>query len=148
MIIEIVFCFVATIAFGVIFNVPKNTLWIGGIIGVVGWTVSSVLTTVITLVFATAIASFALATCAHLLARKYKVPVTTLSIPGIIPLVPGSKAYYTMLAFVEGDYFMGIEFGIETMLIAGAIAFGLVFALSIFSIGKGGIGQRYETRRM
>ncbi|TWI53212.1 threonine/serine exporter family protein [Halalkalibacter nanhaiisediminis] len=147
MVIELIFCFMATVAFGVIFNVPKRVVWIGGVIGALAWFIYSTLPEFgVTVVFATAVASLVSATSSHLLARKYRVPVTIFSIPGIIPLVPGSRAYFTMLAFVDGDYILGLQLGIETMLQAGAIAAGLVFALSIFSIGKGGIGQRYETR--
>lgn len=147
MVIELIFCFMATVAFGVIFNVPKRVVWIGGVIGALAWFIYSTLPELgVTVVFATAVASLVSATSSHLLARKYRVPVTIFSIPGIIPLVPGSRAYFTMLAFVDGDYILGLQLGIETMLQAGAIAAGLVFALSIFSIGKGGIGQRYETR--
>lgn len=145
LILELVITFAATIGFGVIFSVPKRALLLGGGIGVVTW---FVLQTGLTLgassVFATALASLIAATIAHLLARKIRIPVTTLSIPGILPLVPGSRAYFTMLAFVEGDYLQGLEYGVETMLQAGAIAAGLVFALSIFSFGKG-IGHRYES---
>nr|WP_268870969.1 threonine/serine exporter family protein [Halalkalibacter akibai] len=148
MIIELFFCFIATVAFGVIFNVPKRTLWIGGLIGALAWFIYSTLPSYgMSDVFATAVASLICATFSHLLAKFYRVPVTTFSIPAIIPLVPGSRAYFTMLAFVDGDYLHGLQLGIETMLRAGAIAAGLVFALSIFSIGKGGIGQRYESRR-
>ncbi|MCM3762570.1 threonine/serine exporter family protein [Alkalihalobacillus oceani] len=146
--VELLFCFIATVAFGVIFNVPKRVLWVGGAIGALAWFLYSTLPTLgITVVFATAVAALASATCSHVMAKLYRVPVTTFSIPGIIPLVPGSKAYFTMLAFVDGDYLNGLQIGIETMLQAGAIAAGLVFALSVFSLGKGGIGQRYEARR-
>ncbi len=138
----------ATVAFGVIFNVPKRVVWLGGLVGTLAWFLNTTLPVVgVSVIFSTAIASIVSATCSHFLAKGYRVPVTTFSIPGIIPLVPGSRAYFTMLAFVDGDYLLGLQLGIETMLQAGAIAAGLVFALSIFSFGKGGIGQRYETRR-
>ncbi|UCZ55193.1 threonine/serine exporter family protein [Bacillus shivajii] len=147
LVIELVLTFFAIVAFGVIFSVPKRALLLGGGIGMVTW---AVLQTGISFgassVFATAVASFIAATISHIFARKVKIPVTTLAIPGILPLVPGSRAYFTMLSFVEGDYLQGLEFGVETMLQAGAIAAGLVFALSIFSLGKG-IGHRYEPNR-
>ncbi|WP_280772181.1 threonine/serine exporter family protein [Salipaludibacillus daqingensis] len=145
LIIELLMTFAAIIGFGVIFSVPKRALLLGGGIGVVTW---FVLQTGINMgtsaIFATVLASLTAATIAHLLAKKIRIPVTTLSIPGILPLVPGSRAYFTMLAFVDGDYLLGLEYGVETMLQAGAIAAGLVLALSIFSFGKG-IGNRYET---
>lgn len=100
----------------------------------------------IPLAFATGAAAFSAAFISHWLARFQRVPVTTFTIPGIIPLVPGGKAYATMLAFVDEDYITGLEQGVGTLLQAGAIAAGLVFALSVFSIGRG-VGQRYETNR-
>lgn len=147
MIIELIVCFLATVSFGIIFSVPRNTLFLGGLIGMVAWGISSTLQEYgVTTIFATSMASITAAMIAHFLAKKFRVPATTFTIPGIIPLVPGSRAYYTMLAFVEGDYLGGLELGIETMLQAGAIAAGIVFALAVFSFGKG-IGHRYEANR-
>ncbi|MBU8908446.1 threonine/serine exporter family protein [Desertibacillus haloalkaliphilus] len=147
MLLELLFCFIATVSFGVIFNVPNKAAVLGGGIGVITWVIYRVLPEYdVTIIFATAVAAFVSASIAHFLARRYRLPGTIFSIPGIIPLLPGSKAYFTMLAFVDGNYLLGLEHGIETMLQAGAIAAGLIFALSIFSFGKG-IGQRYETSR-
>ncbi|SDI12521.1 Uncharacterized membrane protein YjjB, DUF3815 family [Alteribacillus persepolensis] len=145
--LELIFCFIATIAFGIIFNIPLRLVWWGGLIGMTAWFIYSSLPYFgWSSVFAAAAAAFTAAFLSHLLARFRRVPVTTFTIPGIIPLVPGGRAYSTMLAFVEEDYYNGLQLGVETVLQAGAIAAGLVFALSIFSIGKG-VGQRYETNR-
>lgn len=147
MIIELIVCFIATISFGIIFSVPRNSLLLGGGIGTLAWGIFRLLPEFgMTSIFATSIASVTAATLAHFFARRLRIPATAFTIPGIIPLVPGSKAYYTMLAFVESDYIGGLELGIETMLQAGAIAAGIVFALAIFSFGKG-IGHRYEAGR-
>lgn len=147
MVFELIVCFIATVSFGIIFSVPKKSLILGGIIGMVAWSVYRTLPNYgVTTIFATSIASVVTASISHYLARKLRFPATVFSIPGIIPLVPGSKAYYTMISFLEGDYIGGLEQGIDTMLQAGAIAAGLVFALVVFSYGKG-IGQRYEPSR-
>lgn len=143
--LELIFCFVATVAFGIIFNIPLRLVWWGGLIGMLIWLIYSSLPMYgLSQVYAAAVAAFVAAFTSHWLARFKKVPVTTFTIPGIIPLVPGGRAYSSMLAIVEENYSSGIELGVETLLQAGAIAGGLVFALSIFSIGKG-VGQRYET---
>ena len=143
--LELIITFAATVSFGVLFNVPKRALFIGGGIGMVSWTVlQTAMTFGASQVVATGMASVTAAMIAHLFAKKIMIPVPTLSIPGILPLVPGSRAYFTMLAFVEGDYIEGLEHGVETMLIAGAIAAGLVFALSVTTFGKG-VGHRYES---
>ncbi|MCD8510381.1 MAG: threonine/serine exporter family protein [Bacillus sp. (in: Bacteria)] len=147
LIAQLIITFIATVAFGVIFSVPKRALLIGGAIGMVTWGIlQGGLHLGASPIFSTAGASLTAATIAHFIARKVRLPVTTLAIPGILPLVPGSRAYFTMLSFVDGDYLRGLEFGVETMLQAGAIAAGLVFALAIFSYGKG-IGHRYEPNR-
>lgn len=143
--LQLIITFAATVAFGILFNVPKRALLIGGAIGVCTWAVLSISMMLgAAQVVSTGLASISAAVNAHFLARKLKLPVTTLSIPGILPLVPGSRAYFTMLAFVDGDYLQGLEYGVETMLIAGAIAGGLVVGLSIFTFGKGG-SHRYES---
>ncbi|RKD84147.1 MULTISPECIES: threonine/serine exporter family protein [Sinobaca] len=144
-VMEWLICFIATVAFGVIFNIPLRLLWWGGAAGVAAWIVYSTLPELgMSPVFAAAAAAFVAAFAAHWLAIWKKVPVTMFTIPGIIPLVPGGRAYSTMLAFVEENHIRGLEQGVQTFMQAGAIAAGLVFALSLFSIGKG-VGQRYET---
>jgi uncharacterized membrane protein YjjB (DUF3815 family) len=148
MLMELIICYFATISFGILFHVPKRALFIGALMGCISWYIYRTLPEYnVSITFATALAAFVSASIAHYLARRFRIPATIFTIPAIIPLVPGSKAYFTMLAFVEKDYLLGLELGIETLLQAGAIAAGLMFALSIFSFKKGGIGQRYEATR-
>jgi uncharacterized membrane protein YjjB (DUF3815 family) len=146
--IHIIFPIIATISYGILFNVPKKALIGGGLIGMCGWLVVYELRTFyLSAVAASLIAGFLVATLSQLIAKPFKLPSTNFSIAGIIPLVPGSKAYRTMRSFVEGDYVGGLALGAETFLSAGAIAAGLMISLSIFSIGKGkGIGWQHGTR--
>ncbi|CAM3987584.1 Threonine/Serine exporter ThrE domain-containing protein [Alkalicoccus chagannorensis] len=144
LITEILLTILAIVGFGILFSVPRRVLFIGGAIG--GWTWFALqmgLEAGVTNVVSTVIASFTAASISHFLAKRLQIPVTTLSIPGILPLVPGSLAYFTMLDFVEGDYLGGLENGVQTMLQAGAIAAGLVLGLAVFSFGVGR-GNRYE----
>ncbi|SDJ16557.1 threonine/serine exporter family protein [Natribacillus halophilus] len=142
---EILICFMATVAFAIIFNTPYRLLWRIGLIGVLAWTIYSAFQRIdVSFIAATAVAAFAASLVSYWLSQRHNVPVTTFIIPGIIPLVPGGKAYETMLAFVEENYIEGLSQGSGTLLHAGAIAGGVVFALSIFSIGRG-VDQKYET---
>ncbi|QQK74293.1 threonine/serine exporter family protein [Salicibibacter cibarius] len=142
---ELLICFMATVAFAIIFNTPSRLLWRIGLIGVLAWTIySSIQDINVSFIAAAAVAAFSASLMSYGLSRHHRVPVTTFAIPGIIPLVPGGKAYETMLAFVEENYIEGLTQGAATLLHAGAIAGGVVFALSIFSIGRG-VDQRYET---
>ncbi len=62
-----------------------------------------------------------------------KNPVTVYIIPGIIPLVPGSGLYHTMLSIMEKQFDGVAEYGSETLMISMAIAGALVIVLSINS---------------
>jgi uncharacterized membrane protein YjjB (DUF3815 family) len=122
--------FFATIAFAVLFNVPRKSLISGGIVGMLSWVIYVILTEEIhiNLVAATLIAAFSVATISQFLARFYKMPVTVFSIYGIIPLVPGGLAYDTIRHLMENNYAEGFRLGSVTLLVAGSIAFGLIFA--------------------
>jgi uncharacterized membrane protein YjjB (DUF3815 family) len=140
--IFLLFSFLATISYGILFNVPQKAIFGGGLIGMGGWTIVSLLTpTVIPQIPAILIAGFFVATVSQLLAQRLKLPSTNFSIAGIIPLVPGAMAYRTMRSFVDGNYIEGLALATQTLLSAGAIAAGLMISLSIFSLRKG-IGWR------
>lgn len=121
---------IATMSFGIIFNVPKRTIISGGIIGMIGWGIYTYLITIYyyDMIFATFIAASFVAFFSQILARIHKIPVTILSVSGIIPLVPGGIAYDSMRNFVENDYSTAIMLATKTLLLSGAIAFGLIFS--------------------
>lgn len=139
----LIFSFLATISYGILFNVPQKAIFGGGMIGMGGWMIVSLLltSTMIPQIPAILIAGFFVATVSQLLAQRLKLPSTNFSIAGIIPLVPGAMAYRTMRSFVDGNYIEGLALATETLLSAGAIAAGLMISLSIFSLRKG-IGWR------
>lgn len=56
------------------------------------------------------------------------MPVIIFSVGGIIPLVPGGLAYDAMRRFVENDNNLGIQYGVQALLLSGAIAAGLVLS--------------------
>jgi uncharacterized membrane protein YjjB (DUF3815 family) len=122
--------FLATMAFGVLFNVPRKSLFSGGLVGMLGWMIYTILSSQMNmnLVSATLISAFSVATLSQFLARLYKMPVTVFSISGIIPLVPGGLAYDTIRRFMENNYIEGLRLGSVTLVLAGAIAFGLIFS--------------------
>ncbi|SHN49725.1 threonine/serine exporter family protein [Desulfitobacterium chlororespirans] len=122
--------FFATMAFGILFNVPRKSLFTGGLVGMLGWAVFVTLTVnlEINTITATLFAAFSVATVSQILARRYKMPVTVFSIAGIIPLVPGGMAYATIRQFIENNYTEGVRLGSITLLMAGSIAFGLIFS--------------------
>ena len=64
-------------------------------------------------------------------ARILKGPTIVFATMGIIPMVPGYGMYRTMEAVVQADYERAISVGIETIMVAGAIALSLGFATVI-----------------
>ncbi|WP_442893544.1 threonine/serine exporter family protein [Bacillus sp. 2205SS5-2] len=126
---QIVTSFIASAAFGVIFNAPKDSLIKGGLVGAFGWMIYILLSVnEVDHVLSTLIATFFLAVMSQLFAKKYRTPVIIFSVAGIIPLVPGGLAYDAMREFVLNDYNTAINLAAKAFMISGAIAIGLVFS--------------------
>ncbi|MFC4802754.1 threonine/serine exporter family protein [Neobacillus sp. GCM10023253] len=126
---QVITSFIATGAFGILFNAPRNTLVKCGLIGAGGWLVyylvegyydDPVLGTLLATVF--------IAVLSQELAKLYKTPVIIFSVAGIIPLVPGGLAYNAMRNFVEENYNTALGSAAQVLMLAGTIAFGLVFS--------------------
>jgi uncharacterized membrane protein YjjB (DUF3815 family) len=129
MIAQLVTSFVASVAFGIIFNAPKKSLLKCGFVGMMGWILYVFLVDKkVDSVVATLVASFLIAIISQIFAKIYKTPIIIFSVAGIIPLVPGGLAYDAMRNFVENDYNMALELAAKAFMISGAIAIGLVFS--------------------
>ncbi|MCA1012044.1 threonine/serine exporter family protein [Halobacillus halophilus] len=129
--------FFASAAFGIIYQAPRNTIIKCGLVGMIGWVIYiSLVWEEVDSVPATLIASFVIAVVSQVLARIYKTPMIIFSVPGIIPLVPGSLAYDAMRSFVQNDYSVAISIAAKAFMISGAIAFGLVFSEVLNQIMK------------
>lgn len=126
---QMITSFIATGAFGIIFNAPKESLVKCGLIGMGGWIIYYVVVDYTgDSVIATFGATLFVGIISFVLAKLYKTPVIIFSVAGIIPLVPGGLAYETMRYFVENNYNSAIASAAKVLLLSGAIAFGLVFA--------------------
>lgn len=137
MLSQLITSFVATGAFGVIFNVPRSSLVKCGFIGMIGWAVYVMLVDGgVAAVPATLAASFSVTIIGHVFARLYKTPMIVFSVSGIIPLVPGGMAYDAMRNFVENDYNEALQVAAKAFTISGAIAIGLVFSEVINQVVK------------
>lgn len=128
----------SSMAWCVLFNVPVRTIFAGGVAGMVGYIVYSFLPLLNAEVLLSTFVSAAIVSLlSQVMSIFLRVPSTNFSVAGIIPLVPGSLAYKAMLAFVNNDYFGGITLVTKTMMVAGAIASGLIFGISVVTIVKG-----------
>ncbi len=131
-IVHFIISMIATISFAVLFTAPKKEVVYCGFTGALGWIVYYVLTdNGINLVFASLVATFCLTILARCFAVVRKNPVTVYLLPGIFPLVPGAGIYYTAYYLFIGNTEMSGFKGLETLEIAGAIVFGIIFGFGI-----------------
>ena len=131
-IIEFVVAMFATISFAILFNAPKKEVISCGLTGALGWVVYYAMTqNEINSVLASLVATFCLTILARCFAVIRKNPVTMYLLPGIFPLVPGAGIYYTAYYLFIGNTDMSGFKGLETLEIAGAIVFGIIFGFGI-----------------
>lgn len=126
-IVSIFMGFLACVGYCLVSHVPKKCIFVTSAGGCLGWTVyTALMSSGTTKVMAAFLASVFIAFLGDFLSRVMKEAVTIFIIPGIIPFVPGSGMYYTMLAFIEGDSNKAGSLASETFFVAGAIAMGLL----------------------
>jgi uncharacterized membrane protein YjjB (DUF3815 family) len=142
MILSSLYTLIATLCFGVIFNIRGKNLVFAALGGGFSWYVylvtSSQLPQYSILPFF--ITSVIVSAYSEVMARILKTPVTTCIICAIIPLVPGGGMYNTMFQSIQGNINESVKLGFQTLSIAGAIAVGVFFVSStaklIFLIRK------------
>lgn len=134
MVVQIIAGFVSAVAFAHIYHVPEKQLLRSGTVGGLGWVVFLLTKGPWGEIGAMFLAAITVAICSELLARNFKQPVVIFLIPGVIPLVPGGKAYLTMLSFLQNDYVEGLTLFVQTVFLAGAVAAGIIVASSVFRI--------------
>ena len=124
--------FLSTVAFSVLFSVPKRQYVFCGLVGAFGYAVYYLVNLKAEAVLATFFATAVVALSSRLLAVLRKCPVTVLMIPGIIPLAPGAGVYYTAYNLMRNDA-SAAAYANETLKLALAIVLGIiiVFALPI-----------------
>lgn len=118
--------FVATTGFGLLFNVPRRTLAACGLTGGIGLAVRSVAVKLgASDIGGAFLGALTVALVGFLLARSYRVPRTIFTITGVLPMIPGSLAFTTMIQLTTGDFQKGITSGLQTALVVAALAMGL-----------------------
>ena len=126
---DLVIAGIATAGFGLLFRTEGKSLLPCAVIGGLGYIVYDW----IVLEYASApvaafISCLLVGLIAEVAARVLKGPTIVFATMGIIPMVPGYGMYRTMEAVVQADYERATAVGMETILVAGAIALSLGFA--------------------
>lgn len=124
-----------TLGFCVLFRVPLKSFPVCIFIGAATWACYQLFLYQGT---SAVVAAFAAACLVGLLSdissRLFKEAATIFIIPGILCMVPGAGIYNTMLSLLNNDMSGVTENGITTLLIAGAIAVGLLVVGSLIRV--------------
>ncbi len=123
---EFVLACAATLGFGILFNVPRQSLFACCLTGALGRTVRlAALDAGANLEGASYLGAVAVAITGYLMARLYHTPRTIFTVTGVIPMVPGVTAFSSMLDFANGNILAGLVSGTQTVMVGGALALGL-----------------------
>lgn len=133
MIKEIILAFLGSVFPVILFNIDRKKIIWTGFCGAIGWgTYLVFFKHNYSATMASFAGSFAVGLYSEIMARKLKTPAIEFSIPGMFPLVPGITAYKTISCIVEQNYSAAYSKGIQTIIVCGAIGFGIMLASTTF----------------
>lgn len=133
MIVELISAAVGTIAFSLLFGVPKKFYSHCGSIGAAGWFVYKVMLEKVGLSIAV---SVFMATLVIVLLSRYaavfeKCPATVFLITGIFPVVPGAQIYWATYYLVTDQLNAAFDSGFLALKIMISIVLGIVLVFEI-----------------
>ena len=139
--VQLIAAFLGTMAFAVLFGVPRNFYFDAGFCGMMGWLLYLILTrysafSAVEVMFcATALVTL----IALLQSIGRKCPITVFLISGIFPLVPGAGIFWTSYNIVSNQLPEALNTGFAALKATVAIAFGILAVMELN--GKGRIGK-------
>lgn len=143
---QFMLAFVATMGFAIIFRVPVRHIPVCVVIGGLGWVAYLITESYLD---SPAIACFfgacMVGLCSAIATRFFKEAMTIFIIPGILCLVPGAKIFYTMEALLRNDVQDMAQIGVETLMMAGAIALGLLVMGAIIKVFRAIVSKTVST---
>lgn len=140
---------IAALGFGALFNMPRRALWGAVLCGAVGHGVRYGLLglgwgSLSTVEVASFVGGTAVGFLGLLLAKRLQMPRIVFTVPGIIPMFPGTFAFGTMLGILHAAGIVGhsgssdaflLQAGlnaVKTGLVLGALAIGTVLPTLLF----------------
>ena len=136
--VQLIAAFLGTMAFAVLFGVPRNYYFDAGLCGMMGWLLYLILTrysafSAVEVMFcATALVTL----IALLQSIGRKCPITVFLISGIFPLVPGAGIFWTSYNIVSNQLPEALNTGFAALKATVAIAFGILAVMEINSGNK------------
>lgn len=134
--IQILFSFMVTVSFAVMFNVKGKYITYSALGGALSWFLYLIFSEKLNLTYSTCyfLATAITTLYCEVMAKLLKTTIPNLLIAALIPLAPGGGVYYTMLYLIENKYRECLLKGIETSIIAGSMALGIIVISSCIKL--------------
>ena len=133
--VQLAAAFLGSMGFALLFHIRREKLVLASLGGLATWAVylwaGALSDQDVPRFFFAAVAA---AIYAEVMARLVKCPATLFVVAAAIPLVPGGSLYKTMQFFMEQDFARCSAQGLNTMLLAMAIALGMLCPMSLFHL--------------
>lgn len=137
--------FLASVAFGLVYNIQGFGVLICGLGGALGWFVYLVVQLLpASDILAAFVAAAAIAVFSECMARVRRCPVTGYLQVALLPLVPGSGIYYAMRHCVAGETSLFISTLLNTFGMAASLAVGAMLASTVLRILLPHLPQRHR----
>ncbi len=123
---------VGTIAFALLYGVPRRFFFSCGVVGGTGWLLYAALTAYgWSAVAAVFLATLAVAFLSRVISVRERCPVTVFITTGIFPLVPGVGVYWTAYYIVANQLPEALESGVSALKIAITIVLGITVVFEL-----------------
>lgn len=144
---QFILSFFASFSFGIMFNIPRRHLAASGLTGALGWVMYYFLSQTIGIepLISNFVAAITMTSTAIFFTKRLHAPLIVFVTCGLIPLVPGGKAYESVRAVVENDNLAALDSGFQAALIALSIAMGIIITemmYELFNIIKRKVSNR------
>lgn len=134
---QLITAFLGSLGFAMLFHVRREKLLLASLGGLLAWGVYLLMgLTSDQDVVRYFVASVVLTIYAETLARVVKCPATLFLVTAAVPLIPGGSLYRTMQYFMMGEFSACSVQGLNTVLLAVAIAVGMLCPMSLFQLAR------------
>lgn len=121
--------FIGVLGFAIIFNSPWKIAVTAASVSLLANSVRFALTSAgVPVQLATFVATMLVGLCAWLIARRFHLPRTSLSVPAVVIMIPGYAMYASFSLLNTGDLVTSVELAQEAVQTVLAAAFGLALA--------------------
>ena len=126
----------ASLAFAMMFYVPRAYVWSAIASGAIGYVASALGTEYLPGHVAAFAASAAVCSTSNLFARLTGRPAQLFQLPGMTLLVPGSFGFLSLESFLGGDVVKGSAQGFQMLLVSGALVTGVLVSNVLVPVKK------------